>query len=403
MLSQMNYRKETQPHGDELFPLSIHVFETDLQSTVRVYCHWHEEVELFYAVKGEAVFHMDTETFLLREGETAFVNANRLHEVEGIDGQEFTFLAVVFQPRFLSGTSLDRIQQQYIEPVLSSEIRFPSKTERGTRLAEKTAQAMQEIRNLQERKEPGWELLLKAELLKIWQGYYSAAEKNGGKTDASTNYRVSRMKEILTYMNAHFCEDLEIAELASQFHMSESAFCRFFKSIMHISAVTYVNNLRIAESCRLLLSTEEAISKIASDCGFRNISYFNRVFQERMHQTPGQFRNYPQKTVLRYKIRNLCRLLRSECTPQEEKSGHISQCPADRNGDPDSGNAKRRGGEKVCQRHTHAKRNDGQNNRHLGAFDSAVIPVQQKQPSDAEIERAFQPQVLYADRDDLHF
>lgn len=40
---------------------------------------------------------------------------------------------------------------------------------------------MQEIRNLQERKEPGWELLLKAELLKIWQGYYSAAEKNGGK------------------------------------------------------------------------------------------------------------------------------------------------------------------------------------------------------------------------------
>ena len=60
MLSQMNYRKETQSHGDELFPLSIHVFETDLQSTVRVYCHWHEEVELFYAVKGEAANPYDT-------------------------------------------------------------------------------------------------------------------------------------------------------------------------------------------------------------------------------------------------------------------------------------------------------------------------------------------------------
>ena len=110
MLSQMNYRKETQPHGDELFPLSIHYFETDPKSAVRVYCHWHEEVELFCAVKGEAVFHIDTETFLLKEGETAFVNANCLHEVEGIEGQEFTFLAIVFQPRFLSGMSLDRIQ-----------------------------------------------------------------------------------------------------------------------------------------------------------------------------------------------------------------------------------------------------------------------------------------------------
>ena len=76
---------------------------------------------------------------------------------------------------------------------------------------------MQEDPKSAGKKEPGWELLLKAELLKIWQGYYSAAEKNGGKTDASTNYRVSRMKEILTYMNAHFCEDLEIAELASSF------------------------------------------------------------------------------------------------------------------------------------------------------------------------------------------
>ena len=291
MLSQMNYRKETQPHGDELFPLSIHYFETDPKSAVRVYCHWHEEVELFCAVKGEAVFHIDTETYLLKEGETAFVNANCLHEVEGIDGQEFTFLAIVFQPRFLSGMSLDRIQQNYIEPVLSSELCFPRKTKQGTHLAEKTAQAMLNMIELQKRQEPGWELLLKAELLKVWQGYYCAAKKNVGKTDASTSYRVSRMKEILTYMNGHFCEDLEIAELAKQFHMSESAFCRFFKSIMHISAVTYLNNLRIAKSCRLLVASEEAISKIAGDCGFRNISYFNRVFQDRMHQTPGQFRS----------------------------------------------------------------------------------------------------------------
>ena len=34
MLSQMNYRKETQSHGDELFPLSIHVS----RQTCRVTC-----------------------------------------------------------------------------------------------------------------------------------------------------------------------------------------------------------------------------------------------------------------------------------------------------------------------------------------------------------------------------
>lgn len=189
---------------------------------------------ILYAVKGEAVFHMDTETFLLREGETAFVNANRLHEVEGIDGQEFTFLAVVFQPRFLSGTSLDRIQQQYIEPVLSSEIRFPSKTERGTRLAEKTGTGHAGDPKSAGKKRTGLGAAVKSGTSENLAGILQCGRKERRKNGASTNYRVSRMKEILTYMNAHFCEDLEIAELASQFHMSESAFCRFFKSIMHI-------------------------------------------------------------------------------------------------------------------------------------------------------------------------
>ena len=132
----MNYRKETQPHGDELFPLSIHVFETDLQSTVRVYCHWHEEVELFYAVKGEAVFHMDTETFLLREGETAFVNANRLHTKDR--KRTMKSLGVSVHP---SNWDFDRNEpkpkcpdRKYIQQII-----LKVKSEYQTRLLEKAA------------------------------------------------------------------------------------------------------------------------------------------------------------------------------------------------------------------------------------------------------------------------
>ena len=92
-----------------------------------------------------------------------------------------------------------------------------------------------------------------------------------------------------------------------------------------------------------------------------------------------------------------------ECTPQEEKSGHISQVPSRSEWRIQIPATPSAVAEKRYASATHAKRNDGQNNRYPGAFDSAVIPVQQKQPSDAEIERAFQPQVPYADRDDLHF
>ena len=75
----------------------------------------------------------------------------------------------------------------------------------------------------------GWELL-KRGTWKIWQ-ILQCGRKEQRKTDASTNYCQQNERD----PHIHECsfEDLEIAELASQFHMRSA--CRFFKSIMHIS------------------------------------------------------------------------------------------------------------------------------------------------------------------------
>ena len=52
-----------------------------------------------------------------------------------------------------------------------------------------------------------------------------------------------------------------------------------------------INQLRIREAKRLLLSTDFSISKIASDIGFDNISYFSTVFRKQCGVSPADWRN----------------------------------------------------------------------------------------------------------------
>jgi AraC-like DNA-binding protein len=56
------------------------------------------------------------------------------------------------------------------------------------------------------------------------------------------------------------------------------------------SLPTFVNELRISRACRLLSETDTSITRISQDCGFENLSNFNRQFLRHTSRTPSQYR-----------------------------------------------------------------------------------------------------------------
>lgn len=74
--------------------------------------------------------------------------------------------------------------------------------------------------------------------------------------------------------------------------MTESGFCHFFKKRAQKSFIDFLNDLRVGEAARMLLETTNTISEISYDCGFNNISNFNRIFKKRKGVTPSEFRDY---------------------------------------------------------------------------------------------------------------
>ena len=99
-----------------------------------------------------------------------------------------------------------------------------------------------------------------------------------------------KMHKVLEYALNNYKEDITIKQAAKQTHLSESAFCRYFKSRTQKSFLSFVIEMRLNEACRLLKETELSILEICYESGFKNLSNFNRLFRKQFQLSPFEYR-----------------------------------------------------------------------------------------------------------------
>lgn len=105
-----------------------------------------------------------------------------------------------------------------------------------------------------------------------------------------TNKDSARLEPVLKYVIENFQDELDSKTAASLIHLNDAAFCRYFKRRMEQTFSQFVNNVRIAHATNLLLTEEWDILRICYECGFKNLSYFNRQFRGITNQSPKEFR-----------------------------------------------------------------------------------------------------------------
>lgn len=103
----------------------------------------------------------------------------------------------------------------------------------------------------------------------------------------TTNTRINRIHEFLM---KNYQEEIDLEEVAEIVHMAPASVCRFFKSSTGLTVFEYLNKIKIDYSCQLLMNTDQNIVDISYDCGFNNLSHFNKQFRKFIGKTPTQFR-----------------------------------------------------------------------------------------------------------------
>ncbi len=103
-----------------------------------------------------------------------------------------------------------------------------------------------------------------------------------GQNPTETN----RMNRIIDFVIKHFHREIRLSEAAAIAHMAENSFSRYFSQRTRKSFTGFVNEVRLNHASRLLAESTRSITEISIDCGFNNLSNFNRQFRKLYNKNP---------------------------------------------------------------------------------------------------------------------
>lgn len=248
-------------------------------------------MEWIYVQTGSATVQVDGAYEQLHRGELAFVNAGQLHGAVK-QTPDTVLVCIVFNEALVRGSGLDVTEFQYFVPYLRRQRSWPSWMRASAPNIEEMNAAYARLLLEFERKRPGYELLVKAELLRIFGLYFRYAEEQVKLTAVpGTNRQTHDFSALLRMLRERYREPIPIEEAARTVSLSPNHFCKIFKRVTGKTFVEYVHLLRVQEAERLLRDTDLTVTEIAGNVGFSNLTYFGRVFRKVRNRAPTDVRS----------------------------------------------------------------------------------------------------------------
>lgn len=135
------------------------------------------------------------------------------------------------------------------------------------------------------------------QFLKFLYLLYELSLSDGARVLASSSFakqgRVEesrRVQKVKEYINDNYARQLRLSDMAEIVGMSPVAFSRFFRQRTGRTLSDYIVDIRLGYAARMLVDSSKNISEICYECGFNNLSNFNRTFKSKRNYTPREFR-----------------------------------------------------------------------------------------------------------------
>lgn len=100
----------------------------------------------------------------------------------------------------------------------------------------------------------------------------------------------NRLNNVMNWVMANLENELSLDAAAEIAEMNSNAFSRFFSMRTRKTFSAYIKELRLQKAATLLIESELPVTEICFDCGYNNISNFNRQFLDYYHMNPLKFR-----------------------------------------------------------------------------------------------------------------
>jgi AraC-type DNA-binding domain-containing proteins len=251
--------------------------------------HFHNFYELYYLVKGKLNYLIEDKLYPVKSGMLVLIDKNQIHHTCYTEPESYH----------------ERILVQFPETITTNffkdtEFNFPYFIKKycGPMELNNTEQKMvmtllSDMLNESEGKALGYQQIVRMRLneLLIFLQRKSDSSLSNSSLNVITPNTKNKMLEISSYILSH-CDKLEsLDSLASHFYLDKSYLSRKFKQTTGYTINEYLNLCRIKKAQTLLENSTDAISSIATQAGYQNISSFENNFKKYLGMTPLRYRN----------------------------------------------------------------------------------------------------------------
>lgn len=246
--------------------------------------HWHKETEISLIREGRGVFRCESRTVTAEKGDIIIIQPNMLHSIDL--GEDLRYDTLVFSMDMISGGAGERSYTDFFRDIISSGSRIIFPVSQDFPRYDELFETAENIMTCAAEGTAVHDVLMKSELLKM---FWLINEGGGIVRQDKPPHDNSSMRDILGFISENYAENITVEMLAERSFMSKSRFMAKFRQTAGIGAIGYLNKLRIKKVCELLEEGDMNISQAALECGFRNLSNFNRQFRSVMGLSPAEY------------------------------------------------------------------------------------------------------------------
>ncbi|MBQ1749111.1 MAG: helix-turn-helix transcriptional regulator [Lachnospiraceae bacterium] len=282
--------------------------------------HLHKSIEIVYITKGQLELGIDTQLYHLDEGDLAIVFPDQIHHFQVFHPGKNRAIHLLAAPSYFGAYRELLITLQAKNPVIKKDLldaevllalnkimelagenttlhegrknldNTSLSTGKDTKVLDTTSLSTDNVIT------PG-QLNTKNTLLHSWiQILLSYTLQELTLIQRPNIHDYDLVYQTIAYVAEHFHEPLSLTSMAKDLGISQFTLSRVFSRTFHKNFNQYVNEIRLDYVTLLLKDSDTSVTEIMYDAGFQSQATFNRVFQEKYHMTPKQYRKLTHMT-----------------------------------------------------------------------------------------------------------
>lgn len=271
----------------ESLPSQSVIFFDEEKPHFTVPWHFHPEIEILYVVKSSGTSYVGDGIRRFTDGEISIIGENVPHWWKsdqkyfesktkgGMKALIIQFDKEIFNLNFINLPEMSSIKELLVKAQRGMQFSGKSRKMFGEQIV-KIFQ-LSGINRITE-------LILLLDMMANTKEY--KYHSSIGYSKSINTFDFYRFNKIHEHIILNLTKPIRLEEVADIANICPTAFCRYFKKHTGKTFSSFLNEIRIGNACRLLLTDNITISGASLESGFNNLSHFNEQFKRVMKITP---------------------------------------------------------------------------------------------------------------------